>query len=124
MTRETGRPLGLQVLEACLAESMRALGYKTALAMVRSRRADRLTLNRLRDLVQGLSTMPENLLTVEEIPLSLERLASEGWDHHLGPVIAESLDHWRSRTPRDSRLPELGERFTAFARRYGILQYG
>jgi CheY-like chemotaxis protein len=117
-------PLGLQVLEACLAESMRALGYRTALAMVRSRRADRLTLNRLRDLVQGLSTMPENLLTVEEIPLSLDRLASEGWDHHLGPVIAESLDHWRSRTPRDTRLAGLGERFTTFARRYGILQYG
>ena len=121
---EVSMSLGLQVLENCVEESLRAPGYRCALAMVRSRRADRPVLNRLRALVEELSHTPAHLLDPADIPLSLQRLASEGWDHHLGPVIADSIEHWQRLTPGDTRLPGWRGQLTALARPFGVLQYG
>lgn len=121
---ELSMSLGLQVLENCVEESLRAPGYRCALAMVRSRRADRPVLNRLRALVEELSHTPAHLLDPADIPLSLQRLASEGWDHHLGPVIADSIEHWQRHTPGDTRLTGWHGQLTALARRFGVLHYG
>ncbi len=121
---ELSMSLGLQVLENCAEESLRAAGYRCALAMVRSRRADRPVLNRLRALVEQLSQVPTHLLEPADIPLSLQQLASEGWDHHLGPVVADSIEHWQRLTPADARLRGWRGEFNSLARRFGVLQYG
>ena len=115
-------PLGVQALEACVEDSFRDEGYRVGASLVRSKRVDRPTLHRIRQLIDQLSKTPENLLSIDEIPMTLERLQVEGWDHKLGPKVAESIDYWHRQIPDDAALVASRARLTLLARHYGIAQ--
>lgn len=121
---EVSLQLVLQALESCVEAGLREQGYRISVALVRSRRVDRASLHVLRALVDRLGATPKNLIAKERLEVALEQLKVEGWDHHLGPAIAESLDYWRQREPADAVLKGQQERLVALARNFGISHLG
>jgi tetratricopeptide (TPR) repeat protein len=116
--------LCLRALEVAGDDDFRELGYRIALALVRSRRADLPTLHRIRKIVDALGQTPAELLSVEQIPMAIEQLSVNGWDDRLGPAVFESIEFWLKRAPSDEPLRGMQQRLKAVARKFGIARLG
>ncbi len=112
--------LQLAALEAVFDNGRSDDGFRLAQSMIRTFRADRAALHRLRSLIDRRQRQPKNLLDLQRIQLELDRFELEGWDHAAATPLFESLEHWSSQRPCPDAVPSLRARLADLARRNGI----
>jgi tetratricopeptide (TPR) repeat protein len=72
-------------------------------------------------LLEALHMAPNNTQVMVAVAGGILRQISElGWDHHLGEVCAQQLEHLRAYDAQHPRLAALSDEFQAAKRKYGI----